>query len=58
MLTPPIDLPTYAVKQHWHERYHHDPATRWLRGVFADLFADRRPGTIGRTADAAAARRV
>ncbi len=42
LLAPPIDLPTYAVKQHWHERYHHDPATRWLRGVFAELFADRR----------------
>ena len=55
---PPIPLPTYAVKQHWHERYHHDPATRWLRGVFAELFADRRARTAGRSADASMPRRV
>lgn len=40
MLAPPVDLPTYLVKQHWHERYHHDPAARWLRGVVAELFLE------------------
>ncbi|KGE04569.1 LysR family transcriptional regulator [Pseudohaliea rubra] len=32
-LAPPIDLPTFEVKLYWHERFHHDPAHVWLRGV-------------------------
>lgn len=36
----PFPLPDYAVKQHWHERYHHDPGSRWLRGVIHDLLGD------------------
>ena len=38
----PFAIPTYEVKQHWHERYHHDAASRWLRGVIADLLTDTR----------------
>jgi DNA-binding transcriptional LysR family regulator len=38
VLAPPVELPTYLVKQHWHQRYHHDAANRWLRGVVAELF--------------------
>ena len=33
----PFQLPQYAVKQHWHERYHQDPGTRWLRRIIAQL---------------------
>ena len=36
----PFAIPSYEVKQHWHERYHHDAASRWLRGVIADLLTD------------------
>ena len=36
----PFVIPTYEVKQHWHERYHHDAASRWLRGAIADLLTD------------------
>lgn len=39
-LAPPFPLPTFSIKQHWHERYHQDPANRWLRSVIADLFLD------------------
>jgi len=42
VLNPPFPIPGFTVKQHWHERYHHDPANRWLRGVCASLFL-RRP---------------
>ncbi|MBI3144688.1 MAG: LysR family transcriptional regulator [Pseudogulbenkiania sp.] len=35
----PFELPDYAVKQHWHERYHHDPGNRWLRRVISDLLS-------------------
>jgi DNA-binding transcriptional LysR family regulator len=34
----PVPIPTFTVKQHWHARYHHDAANRWLRGVCAALF--------------------
>ena len=33
----PFALPQYAVKQHWHERFHNDPGSRWLRHVIAEL---------------------
>ena len=36
----PFKMPDYAVKQHWHERYHHDPGNRWLRGLIAELVAE------------------
>ena len=34
----PVAVPSFLVKQHWHARYHADPANRWLRGVCAALF--------------------
>lgn len=40
MLTPPFDLPVISIKQHWHDRFHQDPANRWLRAVIADLFLE------------------
>lgn len=36
----PFDLPDYEVKQHWHERYHHDDGNRWLRGVVSRLLSE------------------
>lgn len=39
-LAPPFALPQFAIKQHWHERYQHDPANRWLRSVIAELFLE------------------
>lgn len=40
LLTPPIAFPSFMIKQHWHERYQHDPANRWLRSQMADLFQE------------------
>ena len=37
----PVPVPPFTVKQHWHARYHQDPANRWLRGLCEDLFAKR-----------------
>lgn len=34
----PIEIPKFTVKQHWHSRYHNDPANRWLRHLCASLF--------------------
>jgi len=38
---PPFDLPSFAIKQHWHERFQQDPANRWLRSVISDLFLEK-----------------
>lgn len=38
VLACPVPIAGFTVKQHWHARYHHDPANRWLRGVCAALF--------------------
>jgi DNA-binding transcriptional LysR family regulator len=34
----PFPISPFFVKQHWHARYHHDTANRWLRGLCARLF--------------------
>ncbi|MEO7400343.1 MAG: LysR family transcriptional regulator [Polaromonas sp.] len=40
LLTPPVKLPVYSIKQYWHERFHEDAANRWLRGLIYELFGD------------------
>ncbi len=40
LLELPFQMPAYFVMQHWHERYTHDPANRWLRAVLAELFLE------------------
>jgi DNA-binding transcriptional LysR family regulator len=37
MFEPPVSLPSFAVKQHWHERFHADAGNAWLRGTLAQL---------------------
>jgi DNA-binding transcriptional LysR family regulator len=41
----PFPIPSFTVKLHWHERYHHDAGNKWLRGVCATLF--KQPGVRG-----------
>jgi DNA-binding transcriptional LysR family regulator len=36
----PMPLPGYSIKQHWHERFHHDLGSRWLREVISELLTD------------------
>ena len=36
---PPIALPTYAVKQHWHARFHADEGNIWFRKLIARLLS-------------------
>lgn len=40
VIDPPFDLPTFALKQHWHRKYHHEPKSLWLRKVVSELFND------------------
>jgi len=42
VLNLPMPIPPYCIMQHWHERYSHDPASRWLRTTVADLFASSK----------------
>ena len=34
----PIDIPKFRIAQYWHDRFHADPANKWLRGMFARLY--------------------
>ncbi|MGR3911116.1 LysR family transcriptional regulator [Burkholderia sp. SR8] len=34
----PIAVDGFAVRQHWHARYHHEAGNRWLRGLVIQLF--------------------
>ena len=43
LVEPPFALPDYAVKQHWHARFHADDGNAWLRRTLAQLFGGRRP---------------
>ncbi|AXK83135.1 LysR family transcriptional regulator [Pseudolabrys taiwanensis] len=38
VMPSPIPLPKYDLKIYWHERFHRDPANRWLRRAFVKLF--------------------
>jgi DNA-binding transcriptional LysR family regulator len=35
VMAPPVKLPPYDVKMFWHERFHREPANRWLREFVA-----------------------
>lgn len=37
----PFALPDYEVKQHWHERFHHDPGNLWMRRLVSQLLAGK-----------------
>ncbi len=37
VLACPFPVPSFTVKQHWHARFHQDPANRWLREQVAAL---------------------
>lgn len=34
----PIELPRFDLRQHWHPRFHHDSANKWLRNLVLDAF--------------------
>jgi len=33
VMEPPIPIPSYDIRMFWHERFHADPANRWLRAT-------------------------
>lgn len=47
LLEPPLPLPAYAVKQHWHERFHADAGNAWLRQLVAEVLRGRESAPRG-----------
>jgi DNA-binding transcriptional LysR family regulator len=41
LLDPPLHLPAFAVKQHWHARFHADEANVWLRQTLAEVMGEQ-----------------
>ncbi|HKT94906.1 MAG TPA: LysR family transcriptional regulator [Paraburkholderia sp.] len=40
LVEPPLPLPNFDLRQHWHRKFHNDARTIWLRGLVAELFND------------------
>ncbi|TGN98675.1 LysR family transcriptional regulator [Burkholderia sp. USMB20] len=38
IVPPPVPLPPFALRQHWHPRFHHDAANIWLRQIIKETF--------------------
>ena len=38
MFEPPLPMPQLPLNQHWHPRFHHDPAVMWLRETIKRTF--------------------
>lgn len=38
VIEPPMRLPRIEISQYWHERFHREPGSVWIRRVFAELF--------------------
>jgi DNA-binding transcriptional LysR family regulator len=38
LLDPPVQFAGFGVTMAWHQRFHQDPGSQWLRGVFLELF--------------------
>jgi DNA-binding transcriptional LysR family regulator len=46
IIRPPIKMPKIEIFQYWHNRFHTEPGSKWIRSVFSSLF--RVPGTRSR----------
>jgi DNA-binding transcriptional LysR family regulator len=45
----PFQVEGFAVRQHWHARYHQDAGNRWLREVVSQLFGHSEATRSGRS---------
>jgi len=41
VLKLPLRMPSFEVRLHWHQRFHQDPANRWLRQAMTELYAEQ-----------------
>jgi DNA-binding transcriptional LysR family regulator len=40
VMRPPFELPDIVLRQYWHQRFHDNERSRWLRRLVAELFND------------------
>ncbi|MBJ2281670.1 LysR family transcriptional regulator [Pseudomonas sp. MF6767] len=40
MIEPPVEIPPYSLKHHWHARNQKDPRHLWLRAQIGEMFGD------------------
>ena len=40
LVEPPLAIPTFDLRQHWHRKYLKDGASVWLRSIIAEMFSD------------------
>jgi DNA-binding transcriptional LysR family regulator len=40
IIRPPIRMPRIEIYQYWHDRFHREPGSQWIRGIFARLFRE------------------
>jgi len=38
LVEPPVQFPGFDVTLSWHQRFHRDPGSEWLRSTFVALF--------------------
>jgi len=38
IVKPPIKLPKIEIYQYWHDRFHREPGSKWIRDIFSSLF--------------------
>jgi DNA-binding transcriptional LysR family regulator len=38
IIKPPIKLPKIEIYQYWHDRFHREPGSKWIRDIFSSLF--------------------
>lgn len=43
IIKPPCKLPRIEIFQYWHDRFHREPGSQWIRAVFTKLFRARQP---------------
>jgi DNA-binding transcriptional LysR family regulator len=49
LMTPPISLPDFDIKQCWHKRFHSDAGNQWLHKQIAQLFMRQQAPLTGDT---------
>lgn len=40
LVEPPLEVPPFDLKQHWHRKYARDGANAWLRAILAEMFGN------------------
>jgi len=49
-IDPPLQIPGFDVSMGWHQRFHRDPGSEWLRAQFVELFGSTgAPSRAGAT---------